>query len=83
MSPHLRRQTRPLRLGFLLDAAKTAERERPVAEGAAGLLVQVSRLGPADVAAAGALAGREVRVRTGKKRASLTAGKTLERARGH
>ena len=83
MPPHFRGQTRPLRPGFPLDAAQTAERERPVAEGAARLLVQVSRLGPADVAAPGALAGREVHVRTGKKRASLTAGKTLERARGH
>jgi len=62
---------------------QAAQLERPVAERAARLLAQIARLRPADVPAAGALAGRKMRVRTGHERATLATGQTLDGARGH
>ena len=57
--------------------------ERPVAKRAARLLAQIARLRPADVPAAGALAGRKMRVYTGRERTTLATGQALDRARGH
>ena len=62
---------------------EAAQLERPVAERAARLLAQIVRLGPPDVPAARALAGREMRVRTGDERATLATRQALDGARGH
>jgi hypothetical protein len=62
---------------------QAAQLERPVAKRAARLLAQIARLRPADVPAAGALAGRKMCGRTGHERATLATGQALDRARGH
>ena len=63
--------------------AQAAQLERPVAKRAARLLAQVTRLRPADVPAAGALAGRKMCGRTGHERATLATGQALDGAWGH
>jgi hypothetical protein len=64
MSPHLRGAAGSLRLERLGGATHAAALERPVAERAPGLLAQIARQSPADVATAGTFAGREMDVRT-------------------
>jgi len=79
-----RRQTRRRALdGAKAAKAEVAQLERPVAKRAAGLLAQIARQGPPDVAAARAFAGREIRVRIGPERAALATGQALDKARGH
>lgn len=62
---------------------QAAQLERPIAQRSAGLLAQITRLGPPDVTAAGTLTGRKMRVRIGDERSTLTTGQALDGAWGH